>query len=212
MSCRCWRTAFTSSPGQGDSDRPLDGYDTRTLAGHVHALLSDLGISRYHLAAHDVGAWVAFPDALLFGAEISSLVLMDAGIPGITLPDHLPTSPETAWKTWHFAFHAVPDLPEILIEGREESYLEWFLRQKTVNSACYTAEDIAEYLRILRAPGAGRLAGGACLLSCSGPLDATEPRTDKPFPPDDACSGFVCRSGVHSRHGGRNRTVLRRRA
>jgi hypothetical protein len=89
----------------------------------------------------------------MFGDEIEALTLMDAGIPGITLPEMLPSSSDKAWKTWHFAFHAVPDLPEILLEGRERPYLEWFFWHKSANPAVYGEEEINEYLRIYSAPG-----------------------------------------------------------
>lgn len=143
-------------PGQGDSDKPLDGYDTETLARRVHGLMVHLGLDRYALVAHDVGAWVAFPYALLFPDEVSKLVLMDAGIPGVTLPDQLPSSPDKAWKTWHFAFHAVADLPEQLLAGRERLYLEWFFRTKTADPRCYSRDVIDEYERLITAPGALR--------------------------------------------------------
>lgn len=119
-----YRVIVPDLPGQGDSDRPDGGYDTQSLAIMLHGLLQQLGISRYYLAAHDVGAWVAYPYVALFGDEVRRLALLDAGIPGITLPDALPTAPERAWRTWHFAFHAIPDLPEMLIAGREREYLE----------------------------------------------------------------------------------------
>ena len=48
-------------PGQGDSDRPQTGYDTQSLAQKIHGLMQLLGHKRYSLAAHDVGAWVAYP-------------------------------------------------------------------------------------------------------------------------------------------------------
>ena len=142
-----YRIIAPDLPGQGDSDRPLGGYDTQTLATRVHGLLHQLRIGRYALVAHDVGAWVAYPYAALFGDEVRRLVLMDAGIPGITLPEALPTAPERAWRTWHFAFHSLPDLPEMLIAGREREYLDWFLRRKTANPETFSDADIAEYLR-----------------------------------------------------------------
>jgi pimeloyl-ACP methyl ester carboxylesterase len=151
-----FRVVAIDLPGQGDSDRPIDGYDTQTVAQRVHDLVSHLGLKRYSLAAHDVGAWVAFPYAHLFGEEVEALALMDAGIPGITLPDMLPSSSDRSWKTWHFSFHAVPDLPEILLAGRERAYLEWFFWSKTANPACYGEEEIAEYLRTYCAPGGVR--------------------------------------------------------
>ena len=148
-----YRLVAPDLPGQGDSDRPNEGYDTRALAVSVHGLLSQLGLDRYYLAAHDVGAWVAYPYAQLFGEEVRRLALLDAGIPGITLPDALPLAPEKAWRTWHFAFHAIPDLPEVLITGREREYLDWFLRRKTANPEAFSDADLEEYLRTFKKAG-----------------------------------------------------------
>jgi pimeloyl-ACP methyl ester carboxylesterase len=140
-------------PGQGDSDRPASGYDTRTIADQVHGLMRQLGEDRYYVAAHDVGAWVAYPYAALFAGEVRKLVLMDAGIPGITLPDALPIAPDRAWRTWHFSFHVIPDLPEMLISGRERDYLEWFLRRKAADPQTFADADIDEYLRVFARDG-----------------------------------------------------------
>jgi microsomal epoxide hydrolase len=148
-----YRVIAPDIPGQGDSDRPIDGYDTQTLAIMTHALLQQLDICQYALAAHDIGAWVAYPYAMLFGDEIKHLALLDAGIPGITLPDALPIAPDRAWRTWHFAFHSIPDLPEVLITGREREYLEWFLRRKTANPSTFTEADIEEYVRVFKKDG-----------------------------------------------------------
>ena len=148
-----YRIIAPDLPGQGDSDRPQDGYDTQALATMVHGLLQQLGVTRCCMAAHDVGAWVAYPYAALFGDTVRRLVLMDAGIPGITLPDALPTAPDRAWRTWHFAFHGLPDLPEMLIAGRERQYLDWFLRRKTANPDTFSDDDITEYLRVFTKDG-----------------------------------------------------------
>jgi pimeloyl-ACP methyl ester carboxylesterase len=151
-----YRLIAVDLPGQGDSDKPLDGYDTGTVARRVHDLLERLGLSRYGLAAHDIGAWIALPYALIFANEVSRLAILDAGIPGVTLPDLLPADPERAWRTWHFAFHAVPDLPEVLIAGRERVYLDWFLRRKAANPQSFSEADLDEYVRIFSMPGALR--------------------------------------------------------
>ncbi|MFT4272520.1 MAG: alpha/beta hydrolase [Pantoea sp.] len=143
-------------PGQGDSDKPSAGYDTQALAAKVQGLMQQLGHPRYYLAAHDVGAWVAWPYAMRYSQQVIKLALLDAGIPGITLPEALPATPDKAWKTWHFAFHLLPDLPEALISGREEIYLEWFLRRKTASPMVFSDADMAEYVRLLRQNGALR--------------------------------------------------------
>jgi pimeloyl-ACP methyl ester carboxylesterase len=151
-----FRLVAIDLPGQGDSDKPLEGYDTGAVAERVHGLLAQRGIARYDLAAHDIGAWVAFPYAMRFADEVRRLVLMDAGIPGITLPESLPTAPERAWRTWHFPFHAIPDLPEALITGRERIYLDWFLRRKAADPFTFSEADLDEYERIFTQPGSLR--------------------------------------------------------
>ena len=140
-------------PGQGDSDCPEQGYDTQALAEAAHGLLQALGVASYHLAGHDVGAWVAFAYARLFGGEVRRLALLDAGIPGVTLPEATPVAPDKAWRTWHFAFHTIPDLPEALIAGREREYLNWFLRRKAANPQVFSDAVLEEYLRAFTRPG-----------------------------------------------------------
>lgn len=140
-------------PGQGDSDRPLDGYDTETLSTAVHGLLRQLSAQRYFLVGHDIGAWVAYTHAARFGDEVRRLVLMDAGIPGITLPEALSTAPDRVWRTWHFAFHMVADLPEVLLTGHEREYIDWFLRRKAASPAVFSESDLDEYLRTFRKDG-----------------------------------------------------------
>ena len=142
-------------PGQGDSDKPESGYDTSTLAENIHGLVAKLGFKRIFLAAHDVGAWVAYPYAVHYPDEVRRLVLLDASIPGVTgvtLKDGIPLSPES-WKSWHFLFHQIPDLPEFLITGREREYLSWFLRRKTACPTAFCEADIDEYVRHYSALG-----------------------------------------------------------
>ncbi|MFP3566385.1 alpha/beta fold hydrolase [Paraburkholderia sp. SIMBA_030] len=86
MLATTYRIEAPDLPGQGDSDRPMDGYDTHTLANQVHRFLQQLGIARYFLAAHDVGAWVAYPYASLFSDEVRRLALLDAALSGLKRP------------------------------------------------------------------------------------------------------------------------------
>ncbi|PPS90684.1 alpha/beta fold hydrolase [Streptomyces sp. MH60] len=140
-------------PGQGHSERPAISYDTHTVAAHVHAAVEALGVPTYRLVAHDIGAWVAFSLALKYQGQLRGLALLDAGIPGITLPDAIPTDPEQAWKTWHFAFHLVPELPETLLAGREREYVGWFLRAKTLSPDAFDDAEVERYAASVAADG-----------------------------------------------------------
>lgn len=164
QSCYAWRHLlpllardFTvlavDLPGQGDSDKPADGYDTHTTAHRVHRLLDVLGHSRYTLVGHDVGAWVGYSFAHAFADRLNGLVLVDGNIPGVTLPTTLALAPDN-WRNWHFLFNAVPDLPEALLGGRERVLIEWFFRGKAASAqATFTTADIDEYERVYAMPG-----------------------------------------------------------
>ncbi|MFF3276659.1 alpha/beta fold hydrolase [Streptomyces chrestomyceticus] len=148
-----FRVIAIDLPGQGHSERPERSYDTHTVAAHVHAGVKALGVSAYWLAAHDIGAWVAFSLALNYENQLHGIALLDAGIPGITLPETIPTDPARAWKTWHFAFHLVPDLPEILLTGRERDYVGWFLQTKALSPDAFDDTDLDHYAAALAADG-----------------------------------------------------------
>ena len=138
-------------PGQGHSDRPATGYDTATVAEHVRAVVDRLKLGTYWLVAHDAGAWVAVPYALSATNGLAGLVLLDAGIPGVSLPETVPTDPARAAKLAHFAFHVVPELPEMLIAGKERDYVGWFLTHKTAAPGVFSQEDIDRYARLFAA-------------------------------------------------------------
>lgn len=140
-------------PGQGHSERPDGSYDTHTVATYVHAAVRALGVPTYWLVAHDIGAWVAFSLALKYESRLHGLALLDAGIPGITLPDAVPTDPRAAWKTWHFVFHLVPDLPETLLTGREREYVGWFLDAKALAPGTFDDAETGHYAAALAADG-----------------------------------------------------------
>ncbi|MEV6566123.1 alpha/beta fold hydrolase [Streptomyces kronopolitis] len=146
-----FRVIAIDLPGQGHCSR--GGYDTHTVASHIQAAVTALNVPTYWLVAHDIGAWVAFSLALKHEERLRGVALLDAGIPGISLPDAVPTEPDRAWKTWHFAFHLVPDLPETLLAGRERDYVDWFLKAKTLSPDTFDSAEIDHYAAALAAEG-----------------------------------------------------------
>lgn len=137
--------------GLGDSGRPLDGYDSRTLAEDVAELvLRHLGVQRFHLVGHDWGGPTAFALACLHPDAVRTLTVVDVTIPGIG-PDL-----SQGGRRWHHAFHMTPDLPERLVEGRERDYLGWFYREFSWQPNAIGAEDLDEYVRTYAQPGAMR--------------------------------------------------------
>lgn len=106
--------------GAGGSEKPATGYDKKTLAQDIHALVTSLGHKRVAIVGHDIGLMVAYAYAAQFPQETERVVLMDAFLPGVG-----------NWKDvwllrdlWHFHFYG--ETPLKLVAGRERIYFEHF--------------------------------------------------------------------------------------
>jgi pimeloyl-ACP methyl ester carboxylesterase len=129
--------------GLGDSSRPADGYDKKTVAGDIWRLVHDvLGISAFYLVGHDWGGPTAYAVAVAHPEAVRKLVIVDVTIPGDGSPNM-----SQGGRRWHHAFHQTLDLPEALIAGREDVYLGWFYRTYGARPDALSEADIAEYLR-----------------------------------------------------------------
>jgi len=138
--------------GAGYSDKPAGGYNKRTMAADIHALVQALGHQKVHIVGHDIGAMIAYAYAAQFRSAVSKLVILDAPIPGTAQFEWVVRDP----RAWHMPFHMVADVPEMLVAGRERAYLSTFFRSKSLNSAAFSEADIDHYAAIYSAPGAMR--------------------------------------------------------
>jgi pimeloyl-ACP methyl ester carboxylesterase len=140
-------------PGLGDSSRPVTGYDTNSVSALVHALVADLGHHEILLVGHDWGGAVAYSYAAQFRSAVKRLVVIEMLVPGFGWEPLL--TPNPAGWVWHMAFHAVPDVPEMLTAGKERAYLSYFLKTLgAYDPTAVTEEDVDEYVRCYTAPGA----------------------------------------------------------
>ena len=139
--------------GFGFSDKPLHGYDTRTAASDIFELARSLGHGQVALVAHDIGARVAFRFALDHEDAVRRMVLIDSTPPIEQLG---PQAPAVVRERWHSYFHQQFDLPEKLIEGREEVYLRHIFRDWCINKYPLSDSEIAEYVKAYSQPGALR--------------------------------------------------------
>lgn len=137
----------------------MTGYDTRTVGGDIVRLLDRLAIDRAHLVGHDFGAATAYAIAAEWRDRVLTLAILDMLIPGFGLEDAVRLSKD-GFGLWHLAFHAAPDIPEMLIAGREREYLGWFFRNHAYDPRAITPDDLDVYVRNYRQPGAARAAMG----------------------------------------------------
>jgi pimeloyl-ACP methyl ester carboxylesterase len=140
--------------GAGNSSRPLGGYDKRTIATDINTLLREHLRVRLPviMVGHDIGLMVAYSFAQTYRGSVSHLVVIDAPLPGTAVFDQLRSNP----RVWHFAFHGVRDIPEMLVAGHEREYIKSFFDARIFNPSAFTEEDLNIYASAYRAPGAMR--------------------------------------------------------
>lgn len=136
-------------PGYGDSDSPADveAASKRAMAASMVEAMQSLGFDSFDLAGHDRGGRVAYRMALDHPQRVKRLAVLDI----------LPTSDywakmdrSFALKIYHWAFLAQPPpLPETLIGGAPDFWLEWTLKSWTASQSleCYAPDAMATYLR-----------------------------------------------------------------
>lgn len=138
--------------GLGDTSRPASGYDKKTVAADVWELVhGELGIDRFYLAGHDWGGAVAYRLAADHRDAVMALSIVDVAIPGDGAPNI-----GAGGKRWHHGFLQTLDLPEALIDGREDHYLGWFWRNYGHRPDVISEAHISEYLRCYTGLGAMR--------------------------------------------------------
>ncbi|WP_394850073.1 alpha/beta hydrolase [Pendulispora brunnea] len=110
-------------PGVGGSRIPAASGSKSLLAGHVRDVIQASGARPVVLVGHDVGGMIAFAYLRHFASELRGAAIVDTVIPGL----------EPAWskvlsnpRIWHFAFHAIPNLPEVLVLGHQRAYFDFF--------------------------------------------------------------------------------------
>jgi pimeloyl-ACP methyl ester carboxylesterase len=139
-------------PGLGDSSPPPD-YRKSTIAGLVwSAVRTVVPDGAVRLVGHDWGAIVGYLCAHAAGSEVSHLAVIEvvtplefAGLP-LLIPGGNPA--------WHFLFHGVAGLPELLTEGREEQYLRWWFDHGSGKPGAISETAVAAYAAAYRRPGA----------------------------------------------------------
>lgn len=104
--------------GMGHSSVPVGGYDKKTQAGDIRAVVTAFGYDRTSVVAHDIGNMVAYAYAASYPDKIERLAVMDAPIPGVGPWSDVLQLP----GVWHFNFHG-PDA-ERLVQGRERIYFD----------------------------------------------------------------------------------------
>jgi haloacetate dehalogenase len=136
--------------GYGDSDKPRDGYDKKTMARDMHELMLALGHRAYALVGHDRGGRVAHRQALDYPDAVTRLCVLDI-VPTHTVFARADRHLAAAY--WHWFFFQALDLPEAMISAAPEPFLRHVFRSLTHRAGAIDEAMIREYLRAFTLPG-----------------------------------------------------------
>lgn len=127
--------------GLGLTERTAGGYDKKTIASDIRALIDAVAGGRAHVVGHDMGGKAAFTLANLRPEKVEKLVLVDCLIPGTENMD------ASRGGAWHYGFHMAPDFPEMLTKGREREYIASQIRAWSHRKDAIGDAEIAEFAR-----------------------------------------------------------------
>lgn len=109
-------------PEIGESRGTPPSAEKKVLADIIISAAEALGAKSIVVAGFDVGGMIAFAAARYHGDRIVGAIPMNTVIPGLHPWTKVIANPDI----WHFAFHSVPELPELLVTGHQRAYFDFF--------------------------------------------------------------------------------------
>ena len=136
--------------GYGYSEKPITGYDKKTMASDMFELMKTLGYSEFFVAGHDRGGRVAHRLTLDYSEAVKKLMVLDI-VPTHTLFKN--TDMHLAAGYWHWFFFQVRDFPELVLGENPEAFLKLMFNALSYVSDGIELDAFEEYLRIYKMPG-----------------------------------------------------------
>ncbi|HZT03635.1 MAG TPA: alpha/beta hydrolase [Steroidobacteraceae bacterium] len=117
-----FRVAAIDLPGIGRSKGLPSSGAKLTLARYVHSVVKAARLEELTLVGHDIGGQIVYAFLRAYPDAIARAAILNVVIPGIAPWSEVIRNP----RIWHFGFHAVPDLPELLVAGHQMRYFDFF--------------------------------------------------------------------------------------
>ncbi len=142
--------------GFGYSAKPAAGYDADTMAADLAALSDHLDLRDVTVLGHDWGAVFGYVYAAKTPSQVRALGIVEMALPGVGIMEQAMAPQPQGNFLWHMGFQSVPDLPELLIAGKEKPYLRWFFEHFAYDPGAITAADLDVYTDAITQVGALR--------------------------------------------------------
>ncbi len=141
----------------GSSEKPVSGYDKKTMATDIFELVQQLGLTKVHLMGHDIGGMVAMSFAFNYPDFTEKLIVLDGAHPseGMMQMPLIPY-PGTFEKkmdanmpyAWWMGFNQVKELPEKILEGRFHFLMDWLFQYVMIDDQKMSAFERQVYASV----------------------------------------------------------------
>ncbi|MGH7820276.1 MAG: alpha/beta fold hydrolase [Candidatus Binatia bacterium] len=150
-----FRVVAPDMRGYNESDKPprIVDYRIDTLAADVAALVRALGAEKAHVVGHDWGGGVAWATALAHPEAVDRLAVLNCPHPKI-FGRAIRSSLRQLLRSWYMFFFQIPGLPEWLFLVNDSMIVDRSFRDWAIRKEAFTDEDLREFKRALRKPGA----------------------------------------------------------
>lgn len=146
--------------GMGDSAKPEGGYDKKTMAADIAALIRRLGHDRADVVGSDIGSMVAFSLAANHPDHVRKVVMVDVLHPDEVLNQLTLLPQPNTFHLWWFAFNQVRGLPEQLLAGRARALVDHLCELMLLDQDAVSDRDRAIFARAYDTPDAIRAGNG----------------------------------------------------
>jgi len=115
-----------------------------------------LNLKDVTVIGHDWGAVFGYIYATSSPDLVSALGIVEMALPGVGVIERAMSPVHGGNFLWHMGFQSVPDLPGLLIQGKERPYLQWFFEHFAYDPSAIDAADLDEYVAAITQVGALR--------------------------------------------------------
>jgi epoxide hydrolase 4 len=141
--------------GCGDSDKPTEGYDARTLADDILGLIDTFGEGQpARIVGHNWGGFIAWALSYLYPDRINRLSILNS-----PQPYHYRQKATTTtqfFKSWYVGFFILPGLPDWFLMRRHGAGIETVFKRGAARFEMISKEYLARVKDEMLKPGAIR--------------------------------------------------------
>lgn len=137
-------------PGIGGSTTHIANGEKTLIAKYVRGVIDALALRNVTLVGHDAGGMVAYACLREFPERLASVVIASVVIPGLDPWDEVRRNP----MIFHWALHAVPELPELLVMGKQGPYFDFFYNAIAAHPEAISASDRQRFVAAYATPSA----------------------------------------------------------